>query len=182
MKNKLVFIIAGGLIVLMGGGLIVKYYVDKNKLEKGSDPSTTGSGSGGAGHTSTVGEPPSGSTVVGTPQVGDSFPLKVGSRGYAVAKLQSMLNKVNASSLDVDGVFGAATASGMNDYLPFYDISCLLAATCSVDLSTFSALEKAANGKGFADYWAGIEPNILLKWKKTRKPIVYRRQVYWRTR
>ena len=43
----------------------------------------------------------------------DDFPLKKGSRGERVKKLQEFLNKTNSESLVVDGIFGSKTEAGV---------------------------------------------------------------------
>ena len=43
----------------------------------------------------------------------DDFPLKKGSRGERVEKLQEFLNKTNNESLVVDGIFGSKTEAAV---------------------------------------------------------------------
>lgn len=47
------------------------------------------------------------------PAANDDFPLKKGSRGERVKKLQEFLNKTNNETLVVDGIFGSKTEAAV---------------------------------------------------------------------
>lgn len=47
------------------------------------------------------------------PAANDDFPLKKGSRGERVKKLQEFLNNMNNESLVVDGIFGSKTEAAV---------------------------------------------------------------------
>ncbi len=72
-----------------------------------------------------IGPPSSGSVETNTSSsnsavANDSFPLKKGSKGLRVKKLQDFLNRENNESLTVDGIFGSKTEQAVKrNQMPF---------------------------------------------------------------
>lgn len=90
-----------GLPIVVGLYLIVRQFTKKPKVVTPAPaPDPIFSGGGGT---------PS-------PSSNDSFPLKKGSKGYNVTRLQTALKKLNASALPrygVDGDFGSETEAAL---------------------------------------------------------------------
>lgn len=87
----------GIVLLLLAVALCLVFFSDK-LFGKGRASASGSGGSGGAG----------------TPESGSVFPLKKGSQGEEVRKLQQYLNSCMAyylvlTPLDVDGIFGAKT-------------------------------------------------------------------------
>lgn len=101
MKLKTTQKILIGLPIAVGLVLIIRQLTKKPKETPAPTPSDEPIFTGG-------GTP--------SPSSNDSFPLKKGSKGYNVTRLQTALKKLNASALPrygVDGDFGSETESAL---------------------------------------------------------------------
>lgn len=94
----------GGVVAASGLGVLV-YYLNRPAKAVAAPQGSTGSPSGSA------------STPKGLCALSATFPLKVGSKGGQVCKLQDWLNKnvlLSVELLDVDGDFGPLTQAAVN--------------------------------------------------------------------
>jgi peptidoglycan hydrolase-like protein with peptidoglycan-binding domain len=95
----------GGVLAAGGLGVLVYFLNRPTKLVPKTTGSTGTSTGGGA------------STPAGLCALSTSFPLKVGSKGGQVCKLQEWLNKnvlLSIELLDIDGDFGPLTLAAVN--------------------------------------------------------------------
>jgi len=97
---------------LTAGTIVTISVLRRRRLRKelGIGPPSTGGGTTSTG----------GNTQSNTSSANDTFPLKKGSKGLRVKKLQDFLNKENNESLVVDGIFGSKTEAAVKrNQMPF---------------------------------------------------------------
>lgn len=95
----------------------------------GSNDAQAGSGSGNSGTSALNQNTPNGGFSGHQGIYNDAFPLKKGSKGENVKRLQRALKKfygnVGGNNIEVDGVYGSGTATWVKKYLgreePVYD-------------------------------------------------------------
>lgn len=154
MKNlskKSTYIALGLAVVAVAATIILIFVYDKKKNGSGSSSTGTSSGSG------------TGSSTTTTTKT-NVFPLKKGSKGQEVAKLQTQLNAWNNyywfglsvkppyQTLAVDGDFGSRTEANLNFILKRKTIS-------ESAYKSFIAMKFETPSNG--DFWTGSQYSFL---------------------
>lgn len=111
------WLIIGVSLIIAGA---ITYFAFFRKPKGAKDEDSTGNDSTQGNTTS--GQASTGGVYIPPATMGDSFPLKLGSKGERVKQIQAMLNLINKYTgkgnpsvfpLQVDGIFGVNTEKGL---------------------------------------------------------------------
>lgn len=137
--NKFVKI---GIPILIGGAGI--FLIAKNYLFPKKDKTTPPQPNNPSSSTKTTAD----TFVSGTTTVTDAFPLKIGSKGANVTKLQNALGIENLGGSSIDGVFGAKTEAAVVKFLNKKTVDSAADITRIASLKATTDLEHKKNQAG----------------------------------